>query len=77
MKVKYYHRTLLLYRLSILLILPSIALGQTAIYTLRGKVIDNQSKYPLIGVSVALLENKTGMMTDTSGLFNISNRPIS
>lgn len=63
---------------SLLLLLASFDLiGQEAtVNTLRGKVIDNQSKYPLIGVNVSILGQNTGIITDTLGFFSILDIPV-
>ncbi len=47
--------------------------------TIRGIVVDNDSKYPLIGVNVTLAnagDNLLGASSDTDGTFRISNVPV-
>ena len=53
----------------------SIAFSQTFTQTIRGKVIDADSKSPLIGANVILLNNDTfnGSSTDNEGRFRLNN----
>lgn len=62
--------------LALLTLFSNFAFCQVTVNTLRGKVVDNQSKYPLIGVSVILSEKNLGTTTDTSGFFSIPNIPV-
>lgn len=54
--------------------------AQTLTQTIRGKVIDSEAKYPLIGVTVILQNNDPdkliGTTTDENGEFRLSNVPV-
>lgn len=56
----------------------SFANAQTPSQTIRGTVIDNQSKSPLVGVSIVLLntENFVGTTTDLDGNFRLEKVPV-
>jgi hypothetical protein len=63
--------------LSILLILFSFTtLYAQRTQTIEGKVIDKESKSPVIGVSVRLPDAKLGAVTDTDGYYKITDVPI-
>ncbi len=53
----------------------SAALGQ-ATQTIRGMVVDEVSKTPLIGVSIAVLETNLGSVTDEEGNYRLGNVPV-
>ena len=61
--------------LSLLVLLPVMAIGEekTKIGSIRGRVIDTETKMPLPGVSVILLETIKGAVTDIEGEYSISN----
>lgn len=47
--------------------------------TVRGKIVDKESKYPLVGVTALLVNNATqpvGTVTDVDGNFRLSNIPV-
>jgi hypothetical protein len=50
--------------------------SQNTTFVIRGRVVDAQSKFPILGASVKLLENQKGCMTDTAGKFVLSNCPL-
>jgi outer membrane receptor protein involved in Fe transport len=58
--------------ISLLLMSKSILLGGTS-GTLDGKVLDKESKEPLIGASVAIVGTSIGAATDIDGHFQITN----
>ena len=55
----------------ILLLLPLMALAQERTAVLKGKVIDSADGYPLIGVSVMLVNTGQGTVTDVDGAYEI------
>lgn len=47
--------------------------------TVRGKIVDKESKFPLVGVTALLVNNATqpvGTVTDVDGNFRLSNVPV-
>ncbi len=44
--------------------------------TIKGKVVDSETKSPLIGASVMLVGTRRGSVTDTDGNFTIDNVPV-
>jgi len=44
--------------------------------TIRGKVIDTEGKFPLMGVNIVVKENNMGAATDSNGIFEIKNMPV-
>jgi len=44
-------------------------------YSISGKIIDENSKMPLVGVDIYLVELRTGTSTNVDGLFSIENVP--
>src|SRR5690606_36808820 len=56
------------------------AFAQSVTQTVRGRVIDADSKFPLVGVSVVLLANDSSMIkgvtTDESGYYRITDVPL-
>ena len=53
--------------------------GQTATQTIRGTVVDKESKFPLIGVNVILVEAEgelKGTVTDQEGVYVLENVPV-
>lgn len=44
--------------------------------TIRGKVVDEVSKTPLLGVSVAIVETNLGSVTDEAGNYRLDNVPV-
>jgi hypothetical protein len=52
------------------------AFTQTITQTILGKVVDNESQSPLIGVNVIVLGLNIGAATDVDGNFKISNVPL-
>lgn len=68
------HRKVFLF---ILMALSSITLlGQQQFQTLRGTVIDQQSKNGIAGVTVVIAGSSLGAITDANGSFTISNVPL-
>ncbi|WP_026260695.1 TonB-dependent receptor [Spirosoma luteum] len=43
---------------------------------LRGRVVDKESKYPLVGATVQVVDVKMGSLTDTSGSYRIAGVPV-
>ncbi len=65
--------------LTLLLLLLGVSLfAQEPTQTIRGTIVDNQSKTPLIGVSVVLLasDNFIGSATDLDGNFRLEKIPV-
>ncbi|HEX8517358.1 MAG TPA: TonB-dependent receptor [Bacteroidia bacterium] len=62
----------------ILFFIAASAVAQTYTQTIRGKVIDADSKSEIIGANVVLLENDTliGSVTDVSGNFRLEKVPV-
>ncbi|EAY24435.1 TonB-dependent receptor [Microscilla marina] len=66
----------------LLLLITSLLCIQTAVWaqtqTIRGRVLDKQSKFPLVGATVAVLDTKPllGAATDADGYFIIENVPL-
>ena len=44
--------------------------------SLKGQVLDSETKQPLIGVNVFVAQNQSGTSTDTKGNYNIENIPV-
>ena len=61
-----------------MLLLFGSVMAQEPTQTIRGQVIDNQSKTPLVGVSIVLLnaENFTGSASDIDGNFRLEKTPV-
>lgn len=57
------------------LFLPLVAQAQLT-QTLRGRVVDKESKFPLVGATVQLVDVSLGGLTDTSGTYRIGNVPV-
>lgn len=65
-------KLLVLFSLSII----SIVVFAQPSQTIRGKIVDKESKFPLIGVTALLVNNATqpvGTVTDVEGNFRLSN----
>lgn len=64
--------------LLLIILIPCTVLGQVPTQTIRGEVIDRDSKTPLEGVSVILKNTDplVGAVTDLEGNFEISDVPI-
>lgn len=62
----------------IVLLLPAVAVAQTYTQTIRGKVIDVDSKSPVFGANVVLLKNDTliGAVSDVDGKFRLEKIPV-
>jgi len=58
------------------LLLFSSALQAQPVQTLRGRVLDKESKFPLFGATVQLTDIGKGMTTDTAGAFRLTGVPI-
>ncbi len=61
-----------------LLLSESVLVGQTT-QTLRGTIVDKESKYPLIGVNIMLTTSSTtvqGTTSDLDGSFRLENVPL-
>ncbi|MEQ9438755.1 MAG: TonB-dependent receptor [Cyclobacteriaceae bacterium] len=59
------------------LLSPSL-LAQSATQTLRGQIVDAQSKFPLAGVNIIVLDSDPliGAATDTQGYYTLADVPI-
>lgn len=51
----------------------SLSFGLQAQLMISGKVLDKESKIPVIGASIFIKETKQGFVSDTSGFYRISN----
>jgi len=59
--------------------MPVLTWAQLGTQTIRGKVIDKESKYPLIGVNVLLIEDQgdlNGAISDEKGEYRLENVPF-
>ncbi|RYC71026.1 TonB-dependent receptor [Spirosoma sordidisoli] len=56
-----------------LAVTPLLGQGQLT-QTLRGHVVDKESKFPLVGATVQLADK--GVLTDTAGLFRLTGIPV-
>ena len=70
-----------MYRLTLLFLLlaaSAVTMGQTVTQTIRGEVIDRDSRQPLIGATVVLLDtnNLVGTTTDIDGRFRLEKVPV-
>lgn len=63
-------------RLLTLLSLLSATAHAQLTQTMRGRVVDNESKYPLVGVTVQVTDVSLGNVTDTSGVYRIASVPV-
>ncbi len=63
----------------ILCLIASLSFGQTT-QTVRGKVVDNETNFPLLGVKIQVFTDDTTLVlrtrTDESGQFELKNVPI-
>lgn len=64
-----------LYLLLLSLLIPLCCHAQLA-QTLRGRIVDKESKYPLTGATVQVVDASLGGLTDTSGTYRIPNVPV-
>lgn len=64
--------------LALLLLTKSILSAQELTQTVRGRIVDIESKQPLIGASVVVLQSDAflGSSTDIDGYFEIKNVPV-
>ncbi|HCS21620.1 MAG TPA: hypothetical protein DIW47_13865 [Bacteroidetes bacterium] len=65
--------------LFLLLLITLLSEAQVITQTIRGKVVDEESKYPLMGVTVRLLSDtsgSTGALTDIDGVFRLEKIPV-
>ncbi len=60
----------------ILIILPFLGFSQNFEQTIRGTVKDADTKQPLIGAAIAVLNSTYGAVTDIDGNFKIENVPV-
>lgn len=44
--------------------------------TLRGRIVDKESNYPLAGATVQVTDASLGGLTDTSGVYRIAGVPV-
>ncbi|ADB36216.1 TonB-dependent receptor [Spirosoma linguale] len=44
--------------------------------TLRGRVVDNESKYPLVGATIQIVDQSLGNVSDTAGAYRIPKVPV-
>ncbi|GAB4038995.1 carboxypeptidase-like regulatory domain-containing protein [Spirosoma gilvum] len=56
-------------------LIPSYMYAQLT-QTLRGRIVDKESKYPLIGATVQVVDASLGSLTDTTGAYRIPAVPI-
>lgn len=68
--------TMVQLRFLILLIFVSATAHAQLTQTLRGRVVDNESKYPLSGVTVQVVDSPLGTLSDTTGAYRIGSVPI-
>ncbi len=67
-----------LYRMILVTLFGFTALAQNGTQTIRGSVVDRDSKQPLIGATITVINGKTdrGGVTDVAGNFKISGIPF-
>lgn len=68
----------LIYTTLFFVMLTQLTVGQSLTQTVRGAIIDADSKMPLIGVAVAIVEAEPiiGTVTDIDGNFRLENVPV-
>ena len=67
------------YSFLMILLLPFLGVSQNITQTIKGKVIEKDSHYPLIGATVILLSDSSklnGTTTDVEGNFRIERVPV-
>ena len=57
------------------LLLPVALLAQPT-QTIRGRVVDKESKFPLVGATVLVSDIQKGMVTDTAGTYRLTGVPV-
>ncbi|WP_460984825.1 TonB-dependent receptor [Spirosoma fluminis] len=57
------------------LILSTVVSAQIS-QTLRGRVVDKESKFPLVGATVKVPDAAKGTLTDTAGVFRLTGIPV-
>jgi hypothetical protein len=63
-----------IFQILFFLLISSTAFGQVYTQTVRGIILDSETKMPLIGANVILLDNEiTGVTTDIDGKFKLEN----
>ncbi|MGD1892999.1 MAG: TonB-dependent receptor domain-containing protein [Cyclobacteriaceae bacterium] len=62
----------------IIIFVSSLYAQNPATQTLRGQIVDAQSKFPLVGVNVIVLDTEPmiGTATDTDGYYTLENVPV-
>lgn len=62
----------------LIVIFTALTIGQNLTQTVRGKIVDTDSKTPLIGAAVAILGTNpiVGTVTDVNGNFRLKNVPV-
>lgn len=68
----------ILFILSLIVINCSLTLGQEFTQTIKGRILDQQAKYPLAGVNIIVENNKSiqGVTSDINGYYKISRVPF-
>ena len=59
--------------IKLILLFFSLSFGLQAQLMISGKVLDKESKTPVIGASIFIKETKQGFVSDTSGFYSINN----
>ncbi len=59
-------------------LLPILAIGQNITQTVRGTIVDEQSRSPIVGANVLIMNSDPiqGAITDVDGNFKINNVPV-
>ncbi|GAB2524386.1 carboxypeptidase regulatory-like domain-containing protein [Spirosoma aerophilum] len=63
-------------RLTLVCLLLSIHCRAQLTQTLRGRVVDKESKYPLAGATVQIVDQKGGTITDSIGVYRVASVPV-
>ncbi len=63
-------------RLLLLCLLLPLSSQAQLTQTIRGRVVDKESKYALVGATVQVVDASLGNLTDTAGVYRITNVPI-
>ncbi len=61
-----------LYLLLVIVVGPVLAFAQTCEYSIRGEVSDASTGFPLVYVNIFVQEQQSGVTTDTSGWFQLT-----
>jgi hypothetical protein len=75
MKTRIMKASFLLLLSVVVLLMPSVVVAQSAAGKLAGKVLDSETKEPLIGANITIVGSSMGTSTDIDGEYFILNIP--